>query len=59
LRPVGGGATDPTTQVIHHHAALFAWQLGLIVGAAAVLVAMISALTALRVRNGVHRPAIS
>jgi hypothetical protein len=59
VRPVGGGATDPTTQVVHHHAALFGWQLALIVGAAAVLLAMTGALTSRRVRNGSHRPAIS
>jgi hypothetical protein len=45
--------------VVHHHAALFGWQLALIVGAAAVLLAMTGALTSRRVRNGSHRPAIS
>jgi len=54
-----GGATDPTTQVVHHHTALFAWQLALIIVAAALLLAMTGALASRRARNGSHRPAIS
>jgi hypothetical protein len=57
--PAEGGATDPTTQVVHHHAALFGWQLGLVVAVAAVLLVMTGALVARRVRNGSHRLAIS
>jgi hypothetical protein len=56
--PAEDGASEPTIQVIHHHAALVGWQLGLIVSAAAILIAMTGALVARRVRNGRHRLAI-
>jgi hypothetical protein len=59
LAPPAGGATQPATQVLHHQARLFAWQIGLVVVAAAVLVAITATLVARRVRIGSHRPAVS
>jgi hypothetical protein len=57
--PPSGGATSTTYQVVHHHAGLFAWQIALIVVAAAVLVGLTGTMVGRRVRIGRHHPAIS
>jgi hypothetical protein len=60
LVPTGGTASDPTaTQIVHYHAGLFAWQIALIVVAAALLVGIASTLVARQGRIGSRRPAIS
>jgi hypothetical protein len=59
LAPPAGGATDTTTPVVHHHTGLFAWQIALIVVAAAVLIGITGTLVARRARIGSRRPAIS
>jgi hypothetical protein len=60
LEPIGGGATEPTSQpVLHHHAGLLGWQIALIVAGAVVLVSITGTLLARRARQGSRRPAIS
>jgi hypothetical protein len=58
LAPPDGGVAEPATPVIHH-AGLAGWQIGLIVGAAVVVIGLTASLVARRVRAGSRRPAIS
>lgn len=58
LAPPDGGVAEPATQVIHH-AGLAGWQIGLIVGAAVMVIGLTGTLVARRMRAGSRRPAIS